>query len=149
MYFLIGLVRSTALYGIFCLLAGVFGFHISIETLLQSAFNPNGIESYFMAYMFWSPALLVIEEIVFFIWTKIDYFFFGSTKHNYFESLMGRFVVAFSNPWRGLTTLIGASKIIDCYDLGGLLWWIEVILHFLWSIALLGFIGLGFYNLIK
>ena len=148
MYFLIGLLRSTALYGIFCLLASLLGFHIGFESLIQAAFHPGSLQEFFLAYMFWSPVLLVATELVFFIVSKI-HSFFGGDFDGYFDNILMRFVIAFSNPWRGLVALIGAAHTIDCFDLYGLYCWFQVILHFLWSIALLGFIGFGFFNLIK
>ena len=148
MFFIIGLVRSTALYGIFCLLAGLLGFHIGFNPLFQAALHPGSLQDYFLAYMFWSPALLVATELVFFICSKIQGLF-GGDSDGYFDDILMRFVIAFSNPWRGLVALIGAGSTIDCFDLYGLYCWFQVILHFLWSVALLGFIGIGFFNLIK
>ena len=149
MFFLIVLIKSTALYGVFCLLVGLFGFHITIQDLLQVSFHPSGFKDFFMAYMFWSPALLIISSLVHLICRKISGLFTGVDDDGFIEGFMMRFVIAFTRPWTGLTALIGAEKVLDCFDLEGLLAWIEVILHFLWSVALLGFIGFGFFNLIK
>ena len=149
MFFILGLLMSTALYGIICLLISIFGLHIAIPSLFQVALHPNGFKEIFLAFMFWSPVAYVVLQVINFLMLKAARAVTGD-DFDFFEDVLGRFVANVTNPWRGLVAIKFGSESAD--EAGVLFWlycWFEVILHFLWSIALLGFIGFGFFNLIR
>ncbi len=145
--FIIGLIKSTAFYGIITLIVGLLFFHIPFSTLFQCAFHVTNLSSAFYAFMFWSPVAYPASVLLYFIVYKIKF----RNKIEFWCRIatLTRFIVTFTNPWRGLVGLIGAYNEIDLHSLYGLYNWLEVILQFVWSIALFVFIGLGFYNLIK
>ena len=151
MLFIVGLFKSTALYGIICLLVSIFGLHLTFSDFLQVCFHPNSFREIFMAFLFWSPALYIVVQIINYICLVISNRRWHAEFH-FFDGILGRFIASITNPWIGLITLIGASKTINTDD--STVWlrlycWFQVILHFLWSVTLLGFIGLGFYSLVK
>ena len=147
MFFILGLLMSTALYGIICLLAAVFGLNISFSDLLQASNQAKGFMGLFYNYMVLSPVIYIVLQVVNSILLKVIHLISGDDT-TILESLLESFISNLTNPWRGLFTIIGASDSLSGES--GLFWlycWFEVILHFLWSVALLGFIGLGFHNL--
>ena len=161
MYFLIGLIKSTALYGIFSLLICTFGLHMNIHSLYQTVFHISYLQSFiqtpisvakipslFLIYICWSPVVYIAAIIIHFLYTILRNLIKGD-HYDYLENTMGRFIGAFTNPWRGLVALIGANQTIDSDDFFGLYCWFEVILHFCWSIALFAFLIMGFYSLVK
>lgn len=146
--FFFGLITSSALYGIISLLVSLIGFRMDFSTLYDAAFHASSILEVFYAFMFWSPAAYIALIPIHYILAKILGFQeggFGTSLKRY----GGKLVADFSNPWRGLVSLIGAGNTIDTFDLYGFYCWIQVIAHFLWSIGLFGFIGYGFYWIIK
>ena len=70
MFFVLGLLMSTALYGIICLLISIFGLHIAIPSLFQVALHPNGFKEIFLAFMFWSPVAYVVLHVINFFMLK-------------------------------------------------------------------------------
>ena len=147
--FILGLLMSTALYGIFCLLISILGLRIDMSILLQAALHPSGFKGIFLAYMIWSPVAYAVLQVINYIMLKAFYAFTGD-DFNFFKDILGRFVSNITNPWRGLVAIKFGSESAD--EAGLLFWlycWFEVILHFIWSVALLGFIGFGFFSLIK
>ena len=146
--FFLGLITSTALYGIISLLVSLIGFRIDFSTLYNAAFHASNLLEYFYAFMFWSPAAYIVLIPIHFVLAKIlglQDGGFGTCLKEY----GGQMLADFTNPWRGLVALIGAGETIDTFDWYGFYCWIEVILHFVWSLGLFGFIGYGFYCIVK
>ena len=143
MFFIIGLIKSTAFYGIVSLLVSLFCFHIPFSTLYYDAFHVTNLSSAFNAFMLWSPIVYLVMILLHFIICLIK-----RDADHYWGSAMGRFIAVVSNPWRGLVALNGANTLLGANDLYGLYCWFQIILHFVWAIALFVFIGFGFYNLI-
>ena len=144
--FFIGILKSTALYGIFSLLVGTLACRVDLATMYNATFNLTTFQNVFYAFMFWSPAAFIVFCILHFLVCKIKD---GDSIGDWFSEALGRFVATFSNPWRGLVALGGATRTIDSFDWYGLYCWIQVIVHFVWSLALFGFIGYGFYCILR
>ena len=155
MFFILGLFISTAFFGIICLLISIFAIHLDVSVLLQIALHPYGFKEFFLAYMFWSPVAYIVLEIIYYLGLKTSHKKRGDEYHlsQFLLLAIKQFKGNITQPFEGLVTLIGASKVIngdeECTGLFWIYCWFEVILHFLWSVALLGFIGLGFYCLIR
>lgn len=144
MFFIFGLLPSTALYGIFALLVASIGFHIPLATMFQATFEPTSFINVFYAFMIWAPVAYIILSLLNYLVVRIR-----GVSISFLSEQMSILVASFSSPWRGLVSLVGATQVIDSYDLYGLYCWFQVIVHFLWAIGLFGFIGYGFYLIVK
>ena len=144
MFFFFGLLLSTALYGTFSLPVAVLAFYVSLKTMFEVIFKITGFIDVFYAFMIWAPIAYILLSLLHYLIVKIK-----GDADSFWSEQISTFVASFSNPWRGLVALAGASKTIDSFDLYGLYCWIQVIVHFVWSLGLFGFIGYGFYLIAK
>lgn len=150
--FFIGLLISTALYGIICLLVCIFGLKIEIALIIQQALSPMSLTGYFYAYMFWSIILFPITILIDFIGYKISCIEDRQigVRSNPFSSILGGTLFnCIINPFKGLFALVGARKIIDVGGAYGAYCWAQVITHFVWSIIIIAWVALNFIIIIR
>ena len=141
MFFLLGLLGSTALFGSISLVVFSLFVRDDFRNLLEIAISPSGFAGIFISYMVWSLPAFVAIIVVHIFFVKISNKIRGfDTKTNVFM-LIG---AAFTNPFRGLTALIGARKVINSTGLERVGSWGEVIIHFIWSVALFCWLISGF-----
>lgn len=134
MYFVIGLLASTALYAIIFSLICVFGIGIDMTNLLLLS-----ILSY------------ILLRIIHLLWYKICRRFdgFSSYENSYLSNFWGYIGADITNPFRGILALKGASKVIDeTIGFWFLYSWGQVIVHFVWAITFWGFLIFGFVNVL-
>lgn len=149
--FFIGLLVSTALYGIICLLVCAFGLKIEVALIIQQALHPISLTGFFCSFMVWSVVLFPVTILIDFIGYKISCLedrSLGLSSRPYSSVLGGSLITWIFNPIKGLFSLVGAKKIIDVDGLYGAYCWAQVITHFIWSILIILWIALNFIIII-
>lgn len=128
MFFVAGLVRSTLLYGLISLLVCLFVLRIPV-TPTGAGFT-GGFFAFVSASIAIYPLLLVIHPV--FVWVGHRR---RRMRFSYFQSLFDALGADFTNPFRGLVALRGASRTIDSKGFYGAYAWGQVILHLVWAAA--------------
>lgn len=150
MFFIIGLIMSTSVYGIVCLLFCALGLGISVPQMIPCIISPVGLTEYFYAYMIWSAIAFPFIILLDYICLRIDsHFSMIPTEEAYYKILIRNVGASFACPFRGLVALKGASKVIDSTGVSFIYCWGQVILHFIWSIAIIIWVAINLYILIK
>lgn len=149
MFFILGLLNSTALFGFFSLIISFFFSGLSFFEMIGMAFHPESLKEVFISYMIWSLPIYVVLMLI-----HIGLVFLSNRFHRNKESfsvemVFSFFIADFTNPFRGLFSLIGARKVIDSRGANAIYPWFQVILHFVWSILLFVWIGIGFFAILN
>jgi len=128
MYFILGLVKSTLLYGLVSLVACAFAPQIATST------NEGGRIAAIYSFMYVSaaayPLLLAIHPLLGLPGRRRL-----GVPFVYTQSLFDSLGADFTNPFRGLVALRGASKVIDSKGVSGAYAWAQVYLHLAWAVA--------------
>lgn len=126
MYFIVGLVRSTLLYGLISLLVRVF-----VVQLAASA-EASGFVGGFYSFMYVSavayPVLLAIHPLI-----VRNGRYRPSTPFSYSRTLFAALGADLTNPFRGVAALKGASRVIDSKGVYGAYVWGQVTVHLVWA----------------
>ena len=131
--FVLGLFSSTALYAIIYALVCTIWLGVDMMEMLSVAL---------FAYIVIRILRFIWSKLTWRKWRKIDSRMIDDEP--FFLKLISITWYDITNPFRGLVALKGASKIIDTKGILFLFSWMTVILHFVWSIVLLGSLTFGF-----
>lgn len=152
MYFIVGILMSYAFYGFVSFLISIFVLKIKLATMLSALSNLHGFPNIFYAFMVCSLPALIVFSILHYLISWIDENYINVIPEDwrkpYLDGTLGRIETTILNPIKGLLSPIGARSYIDSFDLYGIYCWIQVILHFISSVFLIGFIGYGFYSIL-
>lgn len=146
MFYLLGFLRRTPLYGLIALPVSIFVFKVSFADIYACAFNPTSLAGYFAAFMFWSIIAYPVFVAIHLLAVKI------SDKHRGLgDAYISALGVDITAPFRyvGMFFLViaGKHKIKDdstFHDMGDLF---QVIFGFVWTIAMIVFFLIGFLNI--
>lgn len=140
MRFFIGLLASTALYGVVALLVCVLALGVSMSDVFDGAGRLTTFTEAFYAYMLLSIAVLPVAHVLNYAVGRVVYLWerrqgYGVRGKSYFASLPRILAAEATNPFRGLLALKGSSKVIDSRGLWFLHDWGQTISHFVWAVA--------------
>jgi hypothetical protein len=143
--FLLGLVDSAALYGLVSLLVCVFGLEVEMTTIHEAALHPASFLESFYATMFWSSIAYPILRLLHFGIVELRRRLNRVPLRSRATFFLAEVTWAdFTNPFRGMIALKGASKVIDSTGLSFLISWGTQLLHLGWALALWGYLAVGF-----
>lgn len=150
--FYIGLLPSTALYGLICLGFSWIVLGLNPVSLFDIATESSGLGSAFCWFMLASIPGIIISSIIVSVARKVSRRrspdFDWDSFHMTFFDYLGNDL---SNIVRGLKSIEWSFEKMD-FDYGvtgALLSRLETVVHAIWAITLIGFIGAGFYSLIQ
>lgn len=147
-YFVLGWFTSTALYGMLAFGVSVLFLDVGAATIFDHARHPVGVEGWFCKYMVVSLVAYVVLMLIHLLMVKIGIWRRGSSPYEgAVAGAVPSWVLAdLTNPFRGLRALwlvnfVGTRGVYRAASVGG------QIVHFVWSVALLGWLALGFASL--
>lgn len=146
MFYIIGFLRRTPLFGLIALPISVFVFNVDFMTIYKNALNPTTLHSYFCAFMFWSILAYPLCVVLHLLMVRI------SNKHRSLgEAYMSALGADLTAPFRyiGLFFMVitGKHKIKDdstFHDAGDFL---QVFFGFVWTVAMIIFFLVGFFKI--
>jgi len=149
MRFLIGLLASTALYGVLSLLVCVLALGVSMSEVVDGARRFTSFTDAFYAFMLASIVAFVVAHLLNYLVGRVVYLWerrqgYGVRGKSYFASFPGILLAEATNPFRGLLALKGASKVIDSTGLWFLHDWGQTLTHFVWAVAFWALLVSGF-----
>lgn len=149
MRFLIGLLASTALYGIVSLLVCVLALGVSLSDIVDGARRLSSFTDAFYAFLLVSVAAFLVAHLLNYLVGRVVYLWekrqgYGVRGRSYLASFPGILLAEATNPFRGLLALKGASKVIDSTGLWFLHDWGQTLTHFAWAVALWALLAAGF-----
>ena len=149
MYFIAGLIRSPALYGLLWMPVCMFVLGVKFKTISDAATSSKGcfldwfyasISMSLLAY----PVLLVIHVVMLWFRNRLRR---STQERPVLLGLADAVLADFTNPVRGLGALrtMGELKRRDLNEPGRwTLWgWFVQIIHFLWALAVWGYFAFG------
>ncbi|MBR4058663.1 MAG: hypothetical protein IKK03_02340 [Lachnospiraceae bacterium] len=146
MFYAIGFLRRTPLYGLLSLIVSVFVFKTSIVDIAHAASAPASALDLFCAFIFWSlPAYPVMVALHLFA-IKISR---GKRCDSsdlieaYFSSLGADLTAPFRYVGIFLAVIIGKHKIRDDSDWHDTADFLQVLWGFIWTILMIIIIALG------
>lgn len=118
MRFYIGLLASTALYGIGSLLVCVLALRVSVSDVIGGAGRLTTFTEAYYACILVSVVAFPLAHVLNYIVGRVAYLWerrqgYGIRGKSYLASLPGIVLLEATNPFRGLRSLTGASKVID------------------------------------
>lgn len=128
MFFVLGLVRSTLLYGLLSLLVCAAAPQLTATT------NDEGMLGAVSTLLYLASAAYPLTLAVHPLLARPGYRR-RRLPFSYSESLLGALGADFTNPFRGLVALRGAAKTINSKGVYGAYAWGQVYLHVTWAIA--------------
>ncbi|MFT4009179.1 MAG: hypothetical protein QM655_03955 [Nocardioidaceae bacterium] len=146
---LLGLLKSTALYAFLLAPISVLLLGIDFADAREAALNPNTLAGWFMhaalVALLLPFATMVIDILQHTFWRVFRPNRPG--KMSLAELMLGRLWVAIIQPIHGVRAVVGGFT-HDRVDGSRrpLLWQVESWIHFLWAIALFGYLAVGFIS---
>lgn len=155
MYFYVGLLDSTALWGALAFLACVIGLGIEVPTLFESATDPAGFHGWLYAVMSWSVVSYPILMALHLARVRLSYRKYGPELRSRLDApvpvLAATFLWSdFTNAFRGITAFSlvrNASWSRSGYRRKQrgrfVLDMMQVVTHCIWTVALWGTLTIG------
>ena len=144
--FYLGLIEAFFLYGSFSFLITLFVIKIPFQLLWEVLLNFGSFKNMFINYMLFSTPLFIILFIInrIIIWIDEKTFdFMGKEPWSFTDSLERAYVII-TNPFRGLFVFFWAGEVVD-----SIFGWIEVSIHFIYSVFQILLLVFGFISLFK
>ena len=148
MFYFIGFLRRTPLFGLLSLPISVFVFDIRFSDIYKCAFNPQSFIEIFLAFMFWSILAYPIFVAIHLLAVKI------SDKNRsigdaYFRALGNDLISPFKYTILFFMVVFGIHKIKDDSAFHNFSDFIQILFGFIWTIAIMAFMVFGFIMLNK
>lgn len=145
--FYLSFFRKTALFGMISFIVALCTSLIPINDILTLCLLPNNASEFFCAFLFWSvPAYIFLSLIHIFVCTKI---LKGSRTSG--EVFFGALAADILSPFRSIITFVSVitSKHIICDDSREHEFedFVQVVVGFVWTVALAIFLFIGFWTL--
>lgn len=146
MFYIIGFLRRTPLFGLIALPISIFIFNADFKTICESALNPTNIAGCFAAFMFWSIFAYPICVSLHLIIIKILKRPYGLLD-TYFSALGADLTAPIRYIGTFFAVITGKHKIKDDSTFHDMCDYFQVIFGFLWTLVMTVFFIIGFLNI--
>ena len=146
MFYIIGFLRRTPLYGLMALPISIFVFNAHLQELFSQAFGPTSFAGFFGAFLIWSIVAYPLFVAIHLLCVKLT----SSNRdlvEAYFSALGQDLIAPFRYVGLFLLVITKKHKINDNSDFHEICDLLQIVFGFIWVLVMIVYFWIGFLNI--